>query len=156
MNIKKINLKKFVRKGYLQEVNRCFFHPVGLALGMKVEDDEYQLDAIYDLRDSETPFHFGYDRMTEEELSSRIEKKNFIDQEMAVRNASRTHLLGDSIEPLGEDKYSNWKREQYLYTALQMIANGDPVSVGLDEITDLAQKALDKYDDYEVDQNDSQ
>jgi hypothetical protein len=34
-----------------------------------------------------------------------------------------------------------------LLTALEVIANGDPISVGLDEITDVAQNALDYFDD---------
>ena len=33
-----------------------------------------------------------------------------------------------------------------LITALDIIANGDPIGVGLDEITDIAQKALDYFD----------
>jgi len=36
-----------------------------------------------------------------------------------------------------------------LLTALEVIANGNPVSVGLDEITDVAQSALDYFDDNE-------
>ena len=34
-----------------------------------------------------------------------------------------------------------------LLLALEVIANGNPVSVGLDEITDVAQTALDKFDE---------
>lgn len=33
-----------------------------------------------------------------------------------------------------------------LLTALEVIANGDPISVGLDEITNVAQNALDYFD----------
>ena len=36
-----------------------------------------------------------------------------------------------------------------LITALEVIANGNPVSVGLDEITDVAQSALDYFDEDE-------
>ena len=36
-----------------------------------------------------------------------------------------------------------------LITALEVIANGNPVGVGLDEITDVAQSALDYFDDDE-------
>lgn len=34
-----------------------------------------------------------------------------------------------------------------LLTALEVIANGDPISVGLDEITYVAQNALDYFDE---------
>ena len=36
-----------------------------------------------------------------------------------------------------------------LLLALEIIANGDPISVGLDEISDIAQKALDVFDEDE-------
>ncbi len=39
------------------------------------------------------------------------------------------------------------KKVSTLLLALEIIANGDPVSVGLDEITDIAQKALDIFED---------
>lgn len=34
-----------------------------------------------------------------------------------------------------------------LVLGLEIIANGDPISVGLDEITDVAKKALDKINE---------
>ena len=37
-----------------------------------------------------------------------------------------------------------------LITALEIIANGNPISVGLDEITEVAQNALD-YFEHEID-----
>lgn len=36
-----------------------------------------------------------------------------------------------------------------LLLALEIIANGDPISVGLDENSDIAQKALDVFDEDE-------
>jgi methyltransferase-like protein len=39
-----------------------------------------------------------------------------------------------------------------LLTALEVIANGDPISVGLDEITDVARKALDFYENDDIKQ----
>ena len=36
-----------------------------------------------------------------------------------------------------------------LLLALEIIANGNPISVGLDEISDIAQKALDVFDEDE-------
>ena len=51
----------------------------------------------------------------------------------------------------------NWTKEQIekimtvekvstLLTALEIIANGDPISVGLDEISNVAQNALDEFE----------
>ena len=35
--IKKIEIKEFREKSYLQELNRRFLHPLGLALEIKIE-----------------------------------------------------------------------------------------------------------------------
>jgi hypothetical protein len=37
--IKKIDIKEFREKGYLQELNRQFLHPLGLALEITINDD---------------------------------------------------------------------------------------------------------------------
>ena len=39
MDKKKISIKEFREKGFLQEVNRIFFHPLGLALEVNIDDD---------------------------------------------------------------------------------------------------------------------
>jgi len=52
-------------------------------------------------------------------------------------------------------EYSNNEIERLVTTdkvgtlliALEIIANGDPISVGLDEISDVAQKALDVFNE---------
>ncbi len=40
--MKKINIKEFREFGYLQEVNRRFLHPLGLALEVVIDDDDGQ------------------------------------------------------------------------------------------------------------------
>lgn len=42
------------------------------------------------------------------------------------------------------------EKVRVLITALEIIANGDPVSVGLDEIKDVAQSALDYFNNEEL------
>jgi len=49
---------------------------------------------------------------------------------------------------LVEEKQTT-EKVKTLLTALEIIANGDPISVGLDEITDVAQNAIDYFDDEE-------
>ena len=44
------------------------------------------------------------------------------------------------------------EKVKILLTALEVIANGDPVSVGMDEITDVAHKALDYYENDDIKQ----
>lgn len=36
--IKKIDIKEFRESGYLQELNRTFLHPLGLALEVEIDD----------------------------------------------------------------------------------------------------------------------
>ena len=52
MKIKRMNLNEFQKEGYLQEVNRLFFHPLGLALEVVVNNDGEieSLGGIWDYR----------------------------------------------------------------------------------------------------------
>lgn len=51
-NVKYISIKEFVEAGYLQEVNRRFLHPLGLALEvMEFEDGSCELGGVWDHRD---------------------------------------------------------------------------------------------------------
>lgn len=50
--IKRIDIKEFREKGLLQEANRLFFHPLGLALEIIIDEDgSYALGGIWDYRD---------------------------------------------------------------------------------------------------------
>jgi hypothetical protein len=52
MRIKYMSVEEFREKGYLQEVNRCFLHPLGLALAVRQhEDGPETLEGIWDCRD---------------------------------------------------------------------------------------------------------
>jgi len=60
-DIKRIDIKEFQERGYLQEANRLFFHPLGLALEVIVdeEDGSVKLGGIWDSRDEPEGFVFG-------------------------------------------------------------------------------------------------
>ena len=50
--IKKITIKEFREKGFLQEANRLFFHPLGLALAIMIDDNgKYSLESVWDYRE---------------------------------------------------------------------------------------------------------
>ncbi len=50
--IKRIDIKEFREAGYLQEANRRFFHPLGLALEItRHEDGTETLSGVWDYRD---------------------------------------------------------------------------------------------------------
>jgi len=51
-HIKRIDIKEFREAGYLQEANRQFFHPLGLALEVVISDDGTEkIGGIWDYRD---------------------------------------------------------------------------------------------------------
>jgi hypothetical protein len=54
MDVKMMDLTEFRDLGLLQEVNRCFFHPLGLALAVNVsvEDGAYVVDSIAGIFDN--------------------------------------------------------------------------------------------------------
>lgn len=50
-SIRWMNIKEFRDFGVLQELNRCFLHPLGLALSISVDDTgEWKLYGIWDYR----------------------------------------------------------------------------------------------------------
>ena len=60
MTKKYLDIKEFVDGGYLQEVNRQFFHPIGLALevGIKEKEQEYYISGVWDYRDDPKGVYF--------------------------------------------------------------------------------------------------
>ena len=55
---KKMSVKEFRELGFLQEVNRLFLHPRGLALEVAVGDDgEMRFGEVWDCRESGIEFH---------------------------------------------------------------------------------------------------
>lgn len=73
--IKRIDIKEFREEGFLQEVNRQFFHPLGLALEVLIDDETSQtvLGGIWDYRDDEEGMFFA-DNMIDEDKIKRVEK----------------------------------------------------------------------------------
>jgi hypothetical protein len=100
--IKRIDLNEFMKNGYLQEVNRQFFHPLGLALEIIVEDDgkAISLGGIWDDRDSKEGIYYDIKNSDDERKKSFKRKAQYITEEMNKRKEARIELLGDIIEPI--------------------------------------------------------
>ena len=100
---KKINLKEFREKGYLQEVNRRLLHPLGLTLEVIVEDDgSERLGGVQDYRDAEDGIYYGLsDADFDWKLKLNfLKKQGFIDEELQRRCEARKKTLGFDIEPI--------------------------------------------------------
>ena len=70
--IKRIDIKEFRTKGFLQEVNRQFFHPLGLALEVIIDEDtgNETLGGIWDYRDDPEGIFFLDNLINEERIRS--------------------------------------------------------------------------------------
>jgi len=87
---KKMTAKELVDTGLLQEVNRLFFHPRGLALGIKVDDDgNYSLDDVWDSR--EDPEGFWFSDISED-------KKKYAKELFDSKDVARVKKIGSVIQ----------------------------------------------------------
>lgn len=91
-SIKRMNIKEFREFGFLQEVNRKFFHPLGLALEVIIEEDGAEkLGGIWDSREDPEGMIFA-DDMLEHEKFNRVAD---------LRDSKKEHrmrLLGSYIQ----------------------------------------------------------
>ena len=104
MEIKRIPIKEFRAKGYLQELNRRFLHPLGLAVEVIVEaDGSEKLGGIWDYREDEEGIYYALNNpeLTDEKRINEFKNKHeFIQSELKKREPIRTEALGFFIEPI--------------------------------------------------------
>ena len=95
--VKRMSVREFREKGYLQEVNRRFFHPLGLALEVVVDEatGEERLGGIWDCRDDPQGIIFDVGSMPD-----RAEKAMFIELEFERRRKTRERTFGFFIQPV--------------------------------------------------------
>ncbi len=98
--MKRIGIKEFREKGYLQEVNRKFFHPLGLALEISIEDDGTEkLGGIWDYRHEDEGIYYDLATYREDRKNTK-EKKDFVANEFKTRSIKRKKILGFIVEPV--------------------------------------------------------
>jgi hypothetical protein len=98
--IKRINIKEFREKGYLQELNRRFLHPLGLALEIIDDNGIETLGGIWDYREDKEGMYYDISNSDIERKNRFIKNKLFIDNEFEQRFKERKNILGFDIEPL--------------------------------------------------------
>jgi hypothetical protein len=98
-----MSLKDFRDKGYLQEVNRKFLHPLGLALGIAIDkqetDDENEQNyflVIIEALDDPEGILYPYAMMDQE-------KTAYVDKQWMERAVTRQKELGYVIQPIVEE-----------------------------------------------------
>lgn len=96
-----ISIHKLYHLGYIQEVNRRFFHPLGLHFNVKKDlshpTEELMFGGIIDVREDPEGIIF-----TEEEINSSKFKVNkvFIDKEFENASKQREKAFGFTIQPI--------------------------------------------------------
>lgn len=94
--MKKIDIKEFREKGYLQELNRQFLHPLGLALEVVIyKDGTEKLGGIWDYRDDPEGMLFSESLIQSESFQT---KKDFIAKKWTEKEATRIPLIGSMIQ----------------------------------------------------------
>ena len=103
-DVKRIDIKEFREQGYLQELNRRFLHPLGLALEIKIDENGNEsLNGIWDYREDDSGIYYDLanpEFTTKERLESFNRKFNFIENEIESRKSYRENALGFFIEPI--------------------------------------------------------
>jgi len=99
-DIKRIDIKEFREKGYLQELNRRFLHPLGLGLEVVLDDEtgEESLGGVWDSREEDEGIYYDLKNSEKNRISIFKEKKKFIDDELKSRSEKRIDSLGFNIE----------------------------------------------------------
>lgn len=93
--MKKMNIKEFRKIGLLQEINRQFLHPLGLALEVIVDEEgEEELGGIWDARDDPEGIIFDdFDK-------THIVKATRVQQIKDDKAKARQERLGYVIQPV--------------------------------------------------------
>ena len=99
--VKRITIEEFRKKGYLQELNRRFLHPLGLALEVIVhKSGKESLGGIWDYREDPEGIYYDLENSEENRLDMFTEKSEFIESEFTKRAEGRIRKLGYFYEPI--------------------------------------------------------
>ena len=89
-----MSIKDFIKQGYLQEVNREYLHPLGLSLGVTVEEDgEAKLYRVWDSRDDPEGMVFGD--------ATDTDKARQVAKQRAAKAVHRAEQFGWTVQPVG-------------------------------------------------------
>lgn len=101
-----MSVKDFVEIGLLQEVNRQFLHPMGLALEVVIDDDgTYKFGEIWDYRDDEEGMLFGKDITSKKEFAEKARRVSEMFYDKAFK---RIDKFGNHIQQVPK-KYKEKK-----------------------------------------------
>jgi hypothetical protein len=99
--VKYLSLREFQGRGYLQELNRQFLHPLGLALEVLFGEEERddRIVGVWDDRDDPEGNLFHPDALDAE----FVRKARTVAAEIASKKAERLARFGFHIQPVPEE-----------------------------------------------------
>lgn len=106
--IKAIDIKEFRELGFLQELNRQFLHPLGLAIEVIIDDKTgvESLGRVWDFRDDPEGLNYALNNpkyTSKERLESFRKKADYVINHELDRMQTRVERLGFHIEPIPEE-----------------------------------------------------
>ena len=94
--IKRMKVADFRADGYLQELNRRFLHPLGLALEVVVTGDGHEhISGVWDYREDPEGICYG---------EVDLVKTEKIERRWSKRETARREALGYMVQPPRSDK----------------------------------------------------
>jgi len=103
--IKRIDIKEFREQGFLQELNRQFLHPMGMALDISIDDDGNEtLEGIWDYRDDPEGLIFDIANSDEDRIKRFQDNEEKVAKHIDKMIASRIESLGFGVEMIPQKK----------------------------------------------------
>ncbi len=100
--IKRMDVKSFRELGYLQELNRQFLHPLGLALEVVIDDDtgNESFGGVWNYREDPEGISYGIGQSDLDRVLRFADKAQYVESERQRIAISRNKLFGFGIEPV--------------------------------------------------------
>lgn len=101
--VKTITAREFYEAGYLQEVNRQFLHPLGLALCISIDDadpeDAGEFSSVWDYREDPEGMTFG----GPDDYGLDQVKALRVARDLEAHEGARRAMFGQVVQPLTND-----------------------------------------------------
>ncbi len=100
--VKRISAKEFRDEGYLQEVNRMFLHPLGLALEVVTDENEVvDFGGVWDYRDDPEGMRYDIANRSEEQQKEMKDKALNVQNQIIDKMKKRMNMFGGVVmEPI--------------------------------------------------------
>jgi len=93
-NIRRMEIKEFREHGYLQELNRNFLHPLGLALEVVTDETgEETLGGVWDYRDDRDGMLYSDSLITDKFKQKAENVKKEFDEKAKIRSAKHGFVI---------------------------------------------------------------